>query len=61
MKWRPPHKLPRGSNSGQTHTVRPETMANHLFKVAADGLTVEADDRGDGGYEQIWMELVLPE
>lgn len=36
-------------------------VGDHLFKVAADGLAVHAEDRGDDGCEQIWLKVVLPE
>ena len=36
-------------------------VGDHLFKVAADGLTVHAEDRGDDGCEQIWLKIALPE
>ena len=35
-------------------------VGDHLFKVAAEGLSVFAEDRGDDGGEGIWLKIALP-
>ena len=35
-------------------------VGQHGFSVPADGLDVEATDRGDDGGEMIWLKIALP-
>lgn len=35
-------------------------VGEHLFRVSLEEFSVNAEDCGDDGYEQIWLKIVLP-
>lgn len=59
-------EYPRANKYGAPSYAGDEDFAagvvgNHLFKVDAEGLSVQTQDRGDDGCEQFWLMLLLPE